>query len=51
MEIELPALSAKTTEHFSREGPAMTKTLPDVHTRAEVIAEALPFMQRYDQEV
>ncbi|MFM8749615.1 acetylglutamate kinase [Rhabdaerophilum sp.] len=29
----------------------MTKTLPDVHTRAEVIAEALPFMQRYDQEV
>lgn len=28
----------------------MTK-LPDVHTRAEVIAEALPFMQRYDQEV
>ena len=27
------------------------KTLPDVHTRAEVIAEALPFMQRYDQEV
>ena len=29
----------------------MTKPLPDVHTRAEVIAEALPFMQRYDQEV
>jgi acetylglutamate kinase len=27
------------------------KPLPDVHTRAEVIAEALPFMQRYDQEV
>lgn len=27
------------------------KSLPDVHTRAEVIAEALPFMQRYDQEV
>lgn len=27
------------------------KTLPDVHTRAEVIAEALPFMLRYDQEV
>jgi len=27
------------------------KALPDVHTRAEVIAEALPFMQRYDQEV
>jgi acetylglutamate kinase len=27
------------------------KTLPDVHTRAEVIAEALPFMQRYDQAV
>lgn len=25
--------------------------LPDAHTRAEVIAEALPFMQRYDQEV
>jgi acetylglutamate kinase len=29
----------------------MTSKLPDVHTRAEVIAEALPFMQRYDQEV
>jgi acetylglutamate kinase len=29
----------------------MTQKLPDVHTRAEVIAEALPFMQRYDQEV
>lgn len=29
----------------------MTHKLPDVHTRAEVIAEALPFMQRYDQEV
>jgi acetylglutamate kinase len=27
------------------------KPLPDVHTRAEVIAEALPFMLRYDQEV
>ncbi len=27
------------------------KDLPDVHTRAEVIAQALPFMQRYDQEV
>jgi acetylglutamate kinase len=27
------------------------KKLPDVHIRAEVIAEALPFMQRYDQEV
>ena len=27
------------------------QSLPDVHTRAEVIAEALPFMQRYDQEV
>jgi acetylglutamate kinase len=27
------------------------KSLPDVHVRAEVIAEALPFMQRYDQEV
>ena len=27
------------------------KSLPDIHTRAEVIAEALPFMQRYDQEV
>jgi acetylglutamate kinase len=27
------------------------RSLPDVHTRAEVIAEALPFMQRYDQEV
>ena len=27
------------------------KDLPDVHTRAEVIAEALPYMQRYDQEV
>lgn len=27
------------------------QALPDVHTRAEVIAEALPFMQRYDQEV
>jgi acetylglutamate kinase len=51
LEIELPALSAKTTDAFFREGPAMTKTLPDVHTRAEVIAEALPFMQRYDQEV
>jgi acetylglutamate kinase len=25
--------------------------LPDVHTRAEVIAQALPHMQRYDQEV
>lgn len=44
-------LCAKTAELlFPREGPAMTK-LPDVHTRAEVIAEALPFMQRYDQEV
>lgn len=29
----------------------MKEKLPDVHTRAEVIAEALPFMQRYDQEV
>ncbi|CAN1493959.1 ArgB Acetylglutamate kinase [Rhabdaerophilaceae bacterium] len=29
----------------------MTAKLPDVHIRAEVIAEALPFMQRYDQEV
>ena len=27
------------------------KSLPDIHTRAEVIAEALPFMQRYDQQV
>lgn len=25
--------------------------LPDVHTRAEVISQALPFMQRYDQQV
>jgi acetylglutamate kinase len=25
--------------------------LPDVHVRAEVISQALPFMQRYDQEV
>ena len=29
----------------------MSSKLPDVHIRAEVIAEALPFMQRYDQEV
>ncbi|MCZ8259834.1 MAG: acetylglutamate kinase [Beijerinckiaceae bacterium] len=27
------------------------KILPDVHVRAEVISQALPFMQRYDQEV
>jgi acetylglutamate kinase len=27
------------------------KPLPDVHIRAEVIAEALPYMQRYDQQV
>lgn len=25
--------------------------LPDVHTRAEVISQALPFMQRYDQQI
>ncbi len=25
--------------------------LPDIHTRAEVISQALPYMQRYDQQV
>lgn len=29
----------------------MTDTLPDVHTRAEILVQALPHMQRYDQQV
>ena len=29
----------------------MTETLPNVHVRAEVLVQALPFMQRYDQQI
>ena len=29
----------------------MTDTLPNVHVRAEVLVQALPHMQRYDEQV
>jgi acetylglutamate kinase len=29
----------------------MTEPLPDVHTQAEILVQALPHMQRYDEEV
>jgi acetylglutamate kinase len=31
--------------------PSSKSDLPDVHTRAEVLVQALPHMQRYDQEI
>jgi acetylglutamate kinase len=31
--------------------PMPTPILPDVHTRAEVLTQALPHMQRYDQQI
>jgi acetylglutamate kinase len=33
------------------EKPSMVDQLPDVHVQAEVLVQALPHMQRYDQEV
>ena len=33
-----------------RQRTAMTE-LPNVHVRAEILAQALPHMQRYDQEI
>ena len=29
----------------------MTEPLPDVHVQAELLVQALPHMQRYDQEI
>jgi acetylglutamate kinase len=29
----------------------MTDPLPNVHVRAEILTQALPHMQRYDQEI
>ncbi|MBS7701728.1 acetylglutamate kinase [Chelatococcus asaccharovorans] len=35
----------------TKAAPSPLADLPDVHTRAEVLVQALPHMQRYDQEI
>ncbi|MBS7697546.1 MULTISPECIES: acetylglutamate kinase [unclassified Chelatococcus] len=35
----------------NKAAPTPLADLPDVHTRAEVLVQALPHMQRYDQEI